>query len=396
MSEEKNYYAFISYKREDEKEAKRLQHQLEYYQLPNQLRKDNPDLPEYVRPVFRDMTDLEVGELSALIHEALEQSHYLIVVCSPRAAQSKWVNDEVEYFISLGKQDKIIPYIIEGVPHADDSSEECYPPALLQLSKEKELLGANINEVGKEAAGIRVVSKMFGIRFDMLYQRYNRIKKRKRVVVFTLGLLGIILVMTLLGYVSYAHQQEEYKEFEKRAFAYYLVQAYTDNFLIPLLNTFDDSKITEEPLKVEPVQEEVKTEVAKDSSVLAATAAIDDFLKKYEAPAETPVDLGPVEELKQEQPVAVEEKVEEVPADPNSKYLNPIEDVVEKPKYVENEPNYVDITKPISYDSVDSIIGELKKVTDKVKKSKYKITTEETNYDDVYTITIKIDKRNFL
>ena len=168
------------------------------------------------------------------------------------------------------------------------------------------------------------------------------------------------------------------------------------NDFMSFLNTFDDSKITEEAPKVEPVQEEVKTEVAKDTSVLAATAAIDDFLKKYEAPAETPVDLGPVEELKQEQPVVVEEKVEEVPADPNSKYLNPIEDVVEKPKYVENEPNYVDITKPISYDSVDSIIGELKKVTDKVKKSKYKITTEETNYDDVYTITIKIDKRNFL
>ena len=168
------------------------------------------------------------------------------------------------------------------------------------------------------------------------------------------------------------------------------------NDFMSFLNTFDDSKITEEAPKVEPVQEEVKTEVAKDTSVLAATAAIDDFLKKYEAPAETPVDLGPVEELKQEQPVVVEEKVEEVPLDPNSKYLNPIEDVVEKPKYVENEPNYVDITKPISYDSVDSIIGELKKVTDKVKKSKYKITTEETNYDDVYTITIKIDKRNFL
>ena len=166
------------------------------------------------------------------------------------------------------------------------------------------------------------------------------------------------------------------------------------NDFMSFLNTFDDSKITEETPKVEPVQEEVKTEVAKDTSVVAATAAIDNFLKKYEAPVETPVDLGPVEEIKQQEPV--EEKVPEVPADPNSKYLNPIEDVVEKPKYVENEPNYVDITKPISYDSVDSIIGELKKVTDKVKKSKYKITTEETNYDDVYTITIKIDKRNFL
>ena len=40
MSDEKQYYAFISYKREDKKEAKLLQHQLEYYRLPNQLRKD--------------------------------------------------------------------------------------------------------------------------------------------------------------------------------------------------------------------------------------------------------------------------------------------------------------------------------------------------------------------
>lgn len=201
LQDQKQYYAFISYKREDKRDAKRLQHQLEYYRLPNQLRKDNPDLPEYVRPVFRDMTDLEVGELSTLIHEALEQSHYLIVVCSPRAAKSKWVNDEVEYFISLGKQDKIIPYIIEGVPHADDPSEECYPPALLQLSKEKELLGANINEVGKEAAGIRVIAKMFGIRYDTLYQRYQRdLKQRQRLLwslifVFTLISLSIIYII---------------------------------------------------------------------------------------------------------------------------------------------------------------------------------------------------------
>lgn len=207
MSEEKQYYAFISYKREDKKEAKRLQHQLEYYRLPNQLRKDNPDLPEYVRPVFRDMTDLEVGELSSQIHEALEQSHYLIVVCSPRAAQSKWVNDEVEYFISLGKQDKIIPYIIESIPHADDPSEECYPPALLQLSKEKELLGANINEVGKEAAGIRVVAKMFGIRYDTLYQRYRRNQRRKKIILFSFICLIFIFLLSFIGYIIYSQEK---------------------------------------------------------------------------------------------------------------------------------------------------------------------------------------------
>ncbi len=238
MSEEKQYYAFISYKREDKKEAKRLQHQLEYYRLPNQLRKDNPDLPEYVRPVFRDMTDLEVGELSTLIHEALEQSHYLIVVCSPRAAQSKWVNDEVEYFISLGKQDKIIPYIIEGIPHAEDPSEECYPPALLQLSKEKELLGANINEVGKEAAGIRVVAKMFNIRFDILYQRYKREQRRKFAVILSLVIAFILLLLSFLGYVIYSNHELQAKNELINQQNNYLIQS-RDSTRIALQNVRD-------------------------------------------------------------------------------------------------------------------------------------------------------------
>ena len=201
MEQKKEYYAFISYKREDKKEAKWLQHALEYYRLPNQLRQHDSKLPEYVRPIFRDMTDLEVGELSAQIHSALEQSHYLIVVCSPRTAASKWVNDEIEYFISLGKQDKIIPYIIEGIPHASNPEEECYPPALLRLSKDKELLGANINEVGKDSATIRIVSRMFNIRFDTLYQRYQREQKRRRWQITIAIILAFLFLSGITGWI---------------------------------------------------------------------------------------------------------------------------------------------------------------------------------------------------
>lgn len=211
--EQKHYYAFISYKREDKKEAKRLQHTLEYYKLPNKLRQENPELPEFVRPIFRDMTDLEVGELSAQIHEALDQSHFLIVICSPRAAKSKWVNDEIEYFISIGKQEKIIPYIIEGLPYAENPEEECYPPALLALSKEKELLGANINEVGKDSAAIRVVSRMFNIRFDTLYQRYQREKRRKLRGIFTLILFILFLLLSFIAYVLYSNNSLKEKNF---------------------------------------------------------------------------------------------------------------------------------------------------------------------------------------
>ena len=46
MVDEYKYLAFISYKREDEKWAKWLQHKLEHYKLPTSIRKADPSLPE--------------------------------------------------------------------------------------------------------------------------------------------------------------------------------------------------------------------------------------------------------------------------------------------------------------------------------------------------------------
>lgn len=60
---EKQYYAFISYKREDEKWAKLLQHKLEHYKFPTNLN-GYTDLPNKIRPIFRDVTDLKPGFFS--------------------------------------------------------------------------------------------------------------------------------------------------------------------------------------------------------------------------------------------------------------------------------------------------------------------------------------------
>ena len=64
--------------------------------------------------------------------------------------------------------------------------------------------------------------------------------------------------------------------------------------------------------------------------------------------------------------------------------------------YIEDNPNFVDVsTKPLM-NSVDEVISELKRTVDKIKsESKYKIDTDEINFDDLYQITIKIDKRDF-
>lgn len=173
------YFAFISYKREDEKWAKWLQKKLESYSLPTAIRKDRPELPNKIRPVFRDQSELSGGNLKAEIEKGLNGSKYLIVICSPRSAKSPWVSKEVQHFIDHGREEYIIPFIVGGTPNASKPEDECFPEGLRQLTVEKEVLGININEMGRDAAAIKVISRMFVLRFDSLWQRYKRTRRRK-------------------------------------------------------------------------------------------------------------------------------------------------------------------------------------------------------------------------
>lgn len=200
---EYTYYAFISYKREDEKWAKWLQKKLEAYGFPTALRKENPTLPSKIRPVFRDQSELSGGNLKDEIEKGLKGSKYLIVVCSPRAAKSPWVSKEVQYFIDHGRENNIIPFIIGGSPNAANPEDECFPEGLRQLSGEKEILGININEMGREAAAIKVIARMFGLRFDTLWQRHERAKSRRRIAIIAGTLTFAILSFGIGAYMVY-------------------------------------------------------------------------------------------------------------------------------------------------------------------------------------------------
>ena len=56
------YYAFISYKREDEEWAIWLQHKLEHYKMPSNLN-GKTSLPKEIRPIFKDTSELNPGNL---------------------------------------------------------------------------------------------------------------------------------------------------------------------------------------------------------------------------------------------------------------------------------------------------------------------------------------------
>lgn len=188
-----DYFAFISYKREDEKWAKWLQKRLESYSLPTSIRKENPKLPNKIRPVFRDQSELSGGNLKAEIEKGLNSSKYLIVICSPRSAKSPWVSKEVQHFIDQGREEYIIPFIIGGSPNATNPEEECFPEGLRQLIGEKEILGININEMGRNAAVIKVIARMFNLRFDSLWQRFEKEKNKKQRLKICIAILLAIV-----------------------------------------------------------------------------------------------------------------------------------------------------------------------------------------------------------
>src|SRR5437660_5439279 len=84
------YWAFISYSHRDEQSAKWLHEGIETYKIPGALvgkPLHGGSTPRRMFPLFRDRDELaSAAELGAQIRRALEQSLYLIVICSPRAA----------------------------------------------------------------------------------------------------------------------------------------------------------------------------------------------------------------------------------------------------------------------------------------------------------------------
>jgi WD40 repeat protein len=124
------YDAFISYRHvePDRDWAKWLHTALETYRVPRELVRKG--LPRRLTRVFRDEEELPANaDLSSQITAALNESRYLIVVCSPRAVESRWVNAEVEHFRKLGRHDKILALLIEGEP------AQSFPKALVEIRR---------------------------------------------------------------------------------------------------------------------------------------------------------------------------------------------------------------------------------------------------------------------
>jgi len=209
------YYAFISYSHQDNKWGDWLHRALETYRVPKKLigtlGRDGA-IPKRVFPIFRDRDELPTSsDLGSNINDALAQSRYLIVICSPNSAKSQWVNEEIKTFKSLGRENKILCLIVGGEPNASDKDDpnlnECFPEAVrfrvdsnAQITSERtEPIAADVREGmdKKENAKLKLLAGILGVDFDALRQRDK--ERARKIFRIRLAIVMALLVSCSVG-----------------------------------------------------------------------------------------------------------------------------------------------------------------------------------------------------
>jgi len=209
------YFAFLSYSHKDEELADWLHDELEGFRVPSELTgrlTDNGVIPKRLAPIFRDQHELAAADdLTQEIEQALGSSQFLIVLCSPEAARSRWTNAEIELFKRTRPDGCVLAAIAAGEPFASEmpgrEAEECFPPALRQkfdrrgrpTGKRAEPLAADLRENGdgRRLGLLRLVAGMLGVGLDDLVQRETTRRHRRLAWLTAASLAGMAITSTL-------------------------------------------------------------------------------------------------------------------------------------------------------------------------------------------------------
>jgi len=258
LADKYKYRAFISYSHSDEKWAAWLHKSLETYKVPKNIvgrETRMGEIPARLMPVFRDRDELpSATNLGELLTESLRASATQIVICSPAAAKSRWVNEEIITFKRLGRSDRIFCLIVDGEPWASNTrgqeDRECFPQALrFELGDDKELsdvqaepiaADARIEGDGKTNARLKLISGMLGVGFDALKQREASRRHRRMLVFSTASLIGMAITsgLAITAYLARIEAEEQ----RNRAQIEAETARQTTQFMVGLFEVSDPSE----------------------------------------------------------------------------------------------------------------------------------------------------------
>ena len=211
-----HYFAFLSYSHRNQAIADWLHQALERFVVPSHLVgriTDHGAVPRRLTPIFRDLNELPASnDLGAEIRSAIAASRFLIVLCSPAAARSRWTNAEIEAFKRARPEGCVFAAIVDGEPFASDlpgrEDEECLPEALRYkydrrgrpTTHKAEPLAADLrgNDDVRRLGFLKLVAGMLGLGLDELVQR-DTIRRQRRLATVAGGSLVGMLIATGLA-----------------------------------------------------------------------------------------------------------------------------------------------------------------------------------------------------
>lgn len=209
------YVAFISYSHADERWSRWLHRALETYRVPRHLigrTTEYGTVPGRLTPVFRDRDELTgAADLGSTVTAALEASRHLIVICSPSAARSRWVDEEVRVFKRAGRGERILTLVVDGEPNASsrpgEEAQECFAPSLrFEMDRDGGLSTRPAEPVasdvrpgkdGRTNAKLKLIAGLLGIGFDELKQREHRRQQRRLLLITAAALTGVLITGAL-------------------------------------------------------------------------------------------------------------------------------------------------------------------------------------------------------
>ncbi|MBY9064284.1 toll/interleukin-1 receptor domain-containing protein [Sphingomonas yunnanensis] len=221
----RQYAAFISYSHADTATVRWLHQKIETYRLPRALVGTDSafgPVPRRLPPVFRDRDELPAsGDLGQELRAALAAARCLIVVCSPRGARSRWVNEEVLSFKRLHGEGRVLALIVAGEP--GDPATECFPPALRwrigadgalsDVPAEPIASDVRPGKDGRRLAALKLIAALADVRLDSLVRR-DVARRQRRLMWITAASVAVALVT--VGLAVYAEGQRRVAERQRR------------------------------------------------------------------------------------------------------------------------------------------------------------------------------------
>ena len=141
---------------------------------------------------------------------------FLVVICSPASARSRWVGEEILAFKRMHGESRVLALIVDGAPYASNTPDraelECFPvPLRFRLGPDGALsetpaepIAADYRQEadGRRLAKLKLVAGLTGLRLSDLVQRETQRRMRRLAILSSASFTGMVLAGALAFYAN--------------------------------------------------------------------------------------------------------------------------------------------------------------------------------------------------